>query len=473
MSLNSIEVKCPKCGSEPGSSCVGRGGKALVSGPHEEREEAARQAPDPDLSERSDPELAMPCPLCMAEVGAGCRSASDKNGPFPVGHYHHGRTERAAKWPLVLRALPSPLSINSLTVAELEAEPTLKGIGLANVLTAMLSTIPAYAKNDGIRPARWCRDFGSNAAFRRMDQFGLGLSLEEGETPVEASETIGAPQETIEGQVGEGLDERKCRVCGCTWDHACPGGCYWVDDPEGGNLCSECAAKTIECAAEEVPPPDPIQRKTTYRSMTCALPDHEIVTRALEIRKFEQLVDQIKNDAKLRIKPLNERIAALKTEIDEGEERRVECEELRDFATNTVRIVRLDTGEQIETRALTVDERQQELPLVELQRAVTADDSPAAPEAPPDPVLEVECPTCTMPPGEPCRDAANNVLDLPHPARVERAAWATASELDSDGEDEDLDEDGLDDAADPDDGDPEDSDAFAAEFSDDSETVGD
>jgi hypothetical protein len=30
---------------------------------------------------------------------------------------------------------------------------------------------------------------------------------------------------------------RKCRICGCTWDHACEGGCYWVED----DLCSKCA----------------------------------------------------------------------------------------------------------------------------------------------------------------------------------------------------------------------------------------
>lgn len=29
---------------------------------------------------------------------------------------------------------------------------------------------------------------------------------------------------------------KKCRVCGCTDDFACPGGCYWVEE----DLCSEC-----------------------------------------------------------------------------------------------------------------------------------------------------------------------------------------------------------------------------------------
>lgn len=31
---------------------------------------------------------------------------------------------------------------------------------------------------------------------------------------------------------------RQCRVCGCTQNVACPGGCSWVED----DLCSECAA---------------------------------------------------------------------------------------------------------------------------------------------------------------------------------------------------------------------------------------
>ena len=29
---------------------------------------------------------------------------------------------------------------------------------------------------------------------------------------------------------------RKCRICGCTNERACPGGCYWVER----DLCSAC-----------------------------------------------------------------------------------------------------------------------------------------------------------------------------------------------------------------------------------------
>jgi hypothetical protein len=31
--------------------------------------------------------------------------------------------------------------------------------------------------------------------------------------------------------------QRACRVCGCTDDRACPGGCWWVEP----DLCSACA----------------------------------------------------------------------------------------------------------------------------------------------------------------------------------------------------------------------------------------
>jgi hypothetical protein len=37
-------------------------------------------------------------------------------------------------------------------------------------------------------------------------------------------------------------NERKCRVCGCTEDNACEGGCYWVEE----DLCSKCAEKMEE-----------------------------------------------------------------------------------------------------------------------------------------------------------------------------------------------------------------------------------
>lgn len=46
----------------------------------------------------------------------------------------------------------------------------------------------------------------------------------------------------------ETCEKRVCRVCGCTWNNACPGGCYWVEF----DLCSECVDK------------DPTPAKLTY-----------------------------------------------------------------------------------------------------------------------------------------------------------------------------------------------------------------
>lgn len=36
-----------------------------------------------------------------------------------------------------------------------------------------------------------------------------------------------------------------CRGCGCSDRRACPGGCAWVEDPEGlGDFCSRCLIDT-------------------------------------------------------------------------------------------------------------------------------------------------------------------------------------------------------------------------------------
>lgn len=38
-------------------------------------------------------------------------------------------------------------------------------------------------------------------------------------------------------ETAEAVLNKKCRICGCTWHKACPGGCFWVED----DLCSKCA----------------------------------------------------------------------------------------------------------------------------------------------------------------------------------------------------------------------------------------
>jgi ParB/RepB/Spo0J family partition protein len=46
----------------------------------------------------------------------------------------------------------------------------------------------------------------------------------------------------LEGPVADEEDDvPRCRVCGCSDEQACEGGCTWVEDPEGlGDLCSRC-----------------------------------------------------------------------------------------------------------------------------------------------------------------------------------------------------------------------------------------
>lgn len=61
--------------------------------------------------------------------------------------------------------------------------------------------------------------------------------------------------------------EARCRVCGCTENAPCPGGCHWVPDPQMGDLCSRCGPDTAphwlaeilaQCDAGEITPSDGI-----------------------------------------------------------------------------------------------------------------------------------------------------------------------------------------------------------------------
>jgi hypothetical protein len=50
-------------------------------------------------------------------------------------------------------------------------------------------------------------------------------------------------REEAEAELGNGVfdkeTEQKCRICGCTQNNACVGGCYWVEK----DLCSKCAQR--------------------------------------------------------------------------------------------------------------------------------------------------------------------------------------------------------------------------------------
>lgn len=42
--------------------------------------------------------------------------------------------------------------------------------------------------------------------------------------------------------------EQQCRICGCTENQACPGGCTWVED----DLCNKCLPKYLKARRKEV-----------------------------------------------------------------------------------------------------------------------------------------------------------------------------------------------------------------------------
>jgi hypothetical protein len=52
--------------------------------------------------------------------------------------------------------------------------------------------------------------------------------------------------------VGSEDDVARCRVCGCTEDQVCPGGCAWADDPEMGDLCSRCVGAILRITVEDL-----------------------------------------------------------------------------------------------------------------------------------------------------------------------------------------------------------------------------
>lgn len=60
----------------------------------------------------------------------------------------------------------------------------------------------------------------------------------------EARKNIKSISDSEKSEIKRQAEEyvRSCRVCGCTDDHACPGGCYWVEE----DLCSACAGNVID-----------------------------------------------------------------------------------------------------------------------------------------------------------------------------------------------------------------------------------
>lgn len=83
----------------------------------------------------------------------------------------------------------------------------------------------------------WSRSLGRDAAYLRENADGASFSEEEFRLLLEHG--LGLDDESIEDACVE-AQQPSCRICACTEDRACPGGCSWIEP----DLCSRCVGKT-------------------------------------------------------------------------------------------------------------------------------------------------------------------------------------------------------------------------------------
>ncbi len=120
----------------------------------------------------------------------------------------------------------------------------------------------------------------------------------------------------------------------------------------------------------------PTERRTTQPEiqrvtlpLDCILRPEEVNAHALEAAKLDEEVFDEKEAASSRSKAskalcddlVRQRGEHLRKVRTGREERKVTCERVYDFAENAVRTIRLDTGEEVDNRAMTYEERQQHL----------------------------------------------------------------------------------------------------------------
>jgi hypothetical protein len=112
--------------------------------------------------------------------------------------------------------------------------------------------------------------------------------------------------------------------------------------------------------------------ETFTKYLPCKLSDIEKVTRGRELaskmeeREQVQLqAEEAKSAFKTKTQGLDAQIDELKRIVLDGSERReIECFYHKDFENSTVITIRTDTGEEVDSRRMTVEERQEMLPLV-------------------------------------------------------------------------------------------------------------
>jgi hypothetical protein len=108
------------------------------------------------------------------------------------------------------------------------------------------------------------------------------------------------------------------------------------------------------------------------RTLRCRLTERELLERGhrlaslhAEISSLEDARRSSASEYKSQIDLAEAQLSAIAREVRSGaQERQVEVRREKDFDRNVEEVIRLDTGEVVETRALTPQERQGELHLL-------------------------------------------------------------------------------------------------------------
>lgn len=110
-------------------------------------------------------------------------------------------------------------------------------------IRADLAEVDDIAEEENVEDSDWCE-------VRRDDIEALlkvaGWLVDAETITVEMADAI------VSEAFEEADDDPACRVCGCTENSPCPGGCHWVPDPHmQGELCSACPPERTDAIVDE------------------------------------------------------------------------------------------------------------------------------------------------------------------------------------------------------------------------------
>jgi len=107
------------------------------------------------------------------------------------------------------------------------------------------------------------------------------------------------------------------------------------------------------------------EAETEIRELLCELTPAELLQRGDAMADAELQIERLKLDRanlSAEIKAQREVRSELAVVIDSGTERRdVRCVWIEDFSKNCFRLIRQDTGEEVDTRAMTAADRQEDM----------------------------------------------------------------------------------------------------------------